>query len=346
MRCFSLSRIPTTLALLFTLSAHGTAAARLTVEAPAAALSDDEKLDKARQIYGQAEQELQANRYAAAANLYEEAYYLVPTKHGFAFKVGMSAFKAGDCPRADEYLKHFLKYGNQDKHGEKISEAKLTLGEISASGCAQPSAPAATGPAPSKVAPTTGNHTSAVATTAPAQVEEAAPIEDQPELSSSRSRRADAAANARDDADRERRGPMFVAGLLLTGVGVAALGVGGTTLVLANNTANKLADLSSNTTATGFPPGDFSLGKDDPICSSDPDSCPYILHTRLETLNYITPIALGGGGVALLAGVTLLLLERRRRGGEDDVAGNAVALRAIGPMLVPRGAGAAATIQF
>lgn len=328
------TRLPVICSLVLSLAVQSHASlAWAMVEPPAEELSEDEKIEKARVLFGEGQDAYADEQYGVAADKFEQAYFLVPDKHGFAHKVGVSAFKAGDCVRAEEYLKHFLQYGDDDKDADKMSEAKITLGEISASGCADrggKSTPSGKGKA----------------TDSKPEAAEAAPVEDQPELTSRRESRAEAAAAARDQADRENRGPMFVAGLVLTSVGVLGVGTGLTTLVMANNTANTMADLSSPGPNTGFPTGDYSLGDQDGACIESPDNCPYMLNNRLATLNYITPIALGAGGVALAGGVTLLILERKRRKGGGASEGSDVALRAVGPMLLPGGAGAAASIRF
>ncbi|TPV97162.1 MAG: hypothetical protein B7733_01085 [Myxococcales bacterium FL481] len=325
------TRLPVISSLIVCLALQSQAATAFAA-APAEELSEDEKLEKARGLFGEAQDAYADEQYGLAADKFEQAYFLVPAKHGFAHKVGIAAYKAGDCQRAEEYLKHFLEYGDGDKHPDKMSEAKLTLGEISATGCADKkskSKPSGTGTA-------AGTQDAA----------DPAPIDDQPELTSRRATRAEAAAAARDQAERENRGPLFLAGFVLTGVGVLGVAAGVTTLVMANNTATTMADLSAPSDYTGFPTGDYSLGDEDAECSSDVNQCPYLLGNRLSTLNYITPIALGAGGAALAGGATLLILERRRRKGGGKKEESDVALQAVGPMFVRGGAGAAATLRF
>jgi hypothetical protein len=99
-------------------------------------LTEEQKSELAKQIYLEAEALAAAGDWVAALPLYEEAYYLVPGKHGFAHKVGVAAFAAGDCDKASVYLRHFLSYGDPDKSADKFARAKQILGEISISGCA------------------------------------------------------------------------------------------------------------------------------------------------------------------------------------------------------------------
>jgi hypothetical protein len=99
-------------------------------------LTEDQKAERAKQLFLEAEALAEAGDWVAAVPSYEEAYYLVPGKHGFAFKVGVAAFKAGDCDKANEYLRHFVTYGDPHRNADKLEEAKMILGEISVSGCA------------------------------------------------------------------------------------------------------------------------------------------------------------------------------------------------------------------
>ena len=91
---------------------------------PYADLSEEERMDKAKALYGEAEELAKNEQWKEAEAKYEEAYHLVPGKHGFAYKVAMSALKAGDCAKARSYLEHYILYGDIDKHEDRIIEAK------------------------------------------------------------------------------------------------------------------------------------------------------------------------------------------------------------------------------
>lgn len=99
-------------------------------------LTEEQKTELARQLYREAEAHAAAGDWLAAVGLYEEAYYLVPGKHGFAHRVGVAAYNAGDCAKAETYLRHFLMYGDHEKQADRFEQAKQILGEISVSGCA------------------------------------------------------------------------------------------------------------------------------------------------------------------------------------------------------------------
>ncbi|MCA9686520.1 MAG: hypothetical protein KC457_30410, partial [Myxococcales bacterium] len=70
-------------------------------------MSEEEKVEKAKELYGQAEGLAADQKWGEAMVLYEQAYYLVPGKHGFALKVGIAAYNAQNCDKAFEYLTHF-----------------------------------------------------------------------------------------------------------------------------------------------------------------------------------------------------------------------------------------------
>jgi hypothetical protein len=108
-------------------------------EAPVAAdpyadLSPEEREEKARDLYGEAEALAKAKDWENAELKYEQAYYLVPSKHGFAFKVGQAAFEAGHCQKAEQYLNHFKTYGDPDKQADRLKETKKILAKTN--GCA------------------------------------------------------------------------------------------------------------------------------------------------------------------------------------------------------------------
>jgi hypothetical protein len=96
-------------------------------------MSDEERLEKAKGLYKEAEGLAKAKDWEAAEAKYEEAYYLVPGKHGFAFKVGNAAFEAGHCQKAEEYLKHFEAYADPKKQADRLKQAKKILAETN--GC-------------------------------------------------------------------------------------------------------------------------------------------------------------------------------------------------------------------
>lgn len=101
---------------------------------PYADFTPEQKLDKAKELYGEAEGLAGKKDWENAMIKYEEAYYLVPDKHGFAFKVGQAAHKAGHCAKAEQYLQHFQAYGDKKKHAKQLKQAKAILAKTA--GCA------------------------------------------------------------------------------------------------------------------------------------------------------------------------------------------------------------------
>lgn len=98
----------------------------------------EDDMAKARNAYSEAEAHAAAEEWQEAADKYEQAYHLVPGKHGFAYKVGYAAYNADDCARADEYLSHFNTYGDRSKHPEYFTETDRILNDIEVKGCAEP----------------------------------------------------------------------------------------------------------------------------------------------------------------------------------------------------------------
>ncbi|MFO7561075.1 MAG: hypothetical protein R6X02_00410 [Enhygromyxa sp.] len=288
---------------------------------PQQELSEEEKVEKAKQLYMQAEGLAAEARWLEAVPLYEEAYYLVPGKHGFAYKVGVAAWNARDCDKANEYLKHFIKYGDESKDADKFAEAKQILGEISVSGCA------------------TEDTTTTTTTTAVAEDDE------NPNIVSSTEERQQETRQERDRAKSEKRG-LLLGGAVLLGVGVAGLGVGIAGLAVANSSAGSLRELSSNVTMSGFPEGDYA-------CRGVPaNECPSSLEGRMKTGNILGGVGLGIGGAALIGGAAMLavyMVNKKKRGGASEAppTESGVELSGLGPMLVPGGgAGAMAEIRF
>lgn len=95
--------------------------------AAAATMSEEERTSKAKDLYTLAEDKAAAEDWAAALPLYEEAYYLMPEKHGFALKVGDTAMNLGDCAKALQYYEHFVKYAEGDKYASDIRRVKKKI---------------------------------------------------------------------------------------------------------------------------------------------------------------------------------------------------------------------------
>lgn len=280
-------------------------------------MTEDQKIELAKAKFMEAEKLYDQGRFAEAVTLYEEAYYLVPGKHGFAHKVGIAAFNAGDCNKSNTYLKHFLQYGDPEKDADKFEEAKQILGEISVSGCA-----------------------TAETTTTTTNTNTADPVDNENPLGESSTEiRQQEAAEARQTAKQEKRG-LLVGGAVLTGFGVAGLVVGFAGLGVASGSASSLRDLSSNQTITGFPVGDYE-------CRNDL-GCPSTLEGRLKLGNGLAYGGLIGGGVLTSVGVALLAvyMVNKKKNANSLANKGTLQLSGVAPALLPGGMGAVAEVRF
>ena len=97
---------------------------------PAPGMTEEEKQGKAKDLYIEAEGKAKEGDWAAALPLYEQAYQLVPGKHGFALKVGTAAEKTGDCGKAKTYYEHFVTYAEADKYKDDIASTKKALAKL------------------------------------------------------------------------------------------------------------------------------------------------------------------------------------------------------------------------
>lgn len=288
-------------------------------------LSEEEKAEKAKELYLQAEGLAAEGRWAESVPIYEEAYYLVPGKHGFAHKVGVAAWNAQDCNKANEYLKHYIKYGDEAKDADKFAEAKQILGEISVSGCA-----------------TEDTTTTTTAQTTTTVVEDP---DDNPIITSSSQERQEANRAEQERVKSEKRG-LLIGGSVLAGIGVAGVAVGIAGLAIANGSATSLRDLSSNKTTSGFPQGDYACRG---VAASE---CPFDLEKRMRTGNVLGYVGLGVGGAALIGGAAMLAIyfvnkkKNSNKAVEPTPTAGGTEFSGLGPMLVPGGGGAMAEIRF
>ena len=92
-------------------------------EDPYAELSEDERTEQARVLFEEAEALAAEQQWLEAKTKYEQAYHLVPGKHGLALKVGMAAIEVGDCAKAKAFLEHFIVYGDLERQEPLILDA-------------------------------------------------------------------------------------------------------------------------------------------------------------------------------------------------------------------------------
>lgn len=283
-----------------------------------ASMTPEQKLERAKQLFGEGLAALEAGDNATALNRFEDAYNnYTPDRHKFNFNIGTAAYGVGDCVKARAAFQRFLDLVADDPNR---GEAQVKIMEIDRSGCAN-------------VAPTT---TTTPTTTSTVTEDDE---EDSPILSSKRSEREDTIERERDAKDAKRASPLLISGALLTGLGGAGIIGGAVSLALANKKANHLADLASPG-ATGFPEGDYA---DDEVFDLD--------RNKLPRNNAATIVLFTAGGVMLVTGVALLVVHAKRKKGskknaDDEAAVRRVKLVGVGPSALPRGGGASATLRF
>jgi hypothetical protein len=282
---------------------------------PADELTEDQKADKAKGLYVEAERLAGDGNWEAAVVLYEQAYYLVPGKHGFAHKVGIASWKVHNCDKAYEYLTHFVTYGaSEPKNADKIKEANGILSEIESTKCRTPEVAPEPEPEPEPVKP----------------VEEENPFEtgEQPDG---------------DKPDKQKGGKgLLIGGAVLITLGVGGVVVGAIGSSMASKAGSTLDDLSSTSTNTGYPVGDYA-------CRDAAQDCPTTLEGSLSTGKALTFAGFIGGGVLLVTGVALIAIHAKKsKGKKAGAAANAsnVQLTGLGPALLPGGGGATASLRF
>ena len=284
---------------------------------PTAGMSEEQKLERAKQLYGEADGNFQQGNFADALAKFEEAYNVyAPNFHVFNFNIGLSAYELGDCVKAKTAFQRFLDLvADHPSRGE----AQQKLIEIERSGCAN------------QVAPTPVD----TGTTTPVTEDE----DDSPLLTSKKDEREEAIERERSERNAKKQHPLVIAGAVFTAVGVAALIGSGISLALANSKANRLATLASPG-PTGFPDGNYG---DDEVFNLDSRGLP--------TNNAMTIGLLVGGAVFTGVGIGLLVVGVKRKKAERAGKGkNALAPQqrhlTIAPSYLPRGGGAAATMRF
>jgi len=314
---------PIAVALATALSLPSAALAAQPAGSPdPASMSEDQKMERAKGLYGEADAAFQAGDFSNALAKFEEAYnYYAPGLHLFNFNIGAAAYELGDCAKAKTAFQRFLDL--VPDHPER-GAAQEKLIEIERSGCAQAAA-ATTAP------PVT------TTTLGPATEDD----EDSPLLTSKKDEREEASERERDEKDAKKTDPLLLTGIILTAVGGATLIGSGVSVALARSKANRLADLASPGT-TGFPDGNYS---DDEVFNLD--------QTRLPGNNTATLALLVGGVVVTGVGVGLLVVGLKRQKAKRAKVGDKNAsvptrphLAGFGPSLLPRGGGASASVRF
>jgi hypothetical protein len=280
-------------------------------------MSDEDKVARAKVLFGEGDAALQAGDPATALAKFEEAYNVyAPNIHVFNFNIGTAAYELKDCVKAKTAFQRFLDL--VPEHPAR-GDAQGKLLEIERSGCAA----AAPEPVPVPVEPTGPT---------------AADNEDAPELTSKRSAREDAIDEEIEEKESKKVGPLLITGSILTGLGVAGLIGGAVSIALANKKAKDLAGLASPG-PTGFPEGDYA---EDNVFDLD--------RNKLPANNATTIAMFTAGGVLTAVGVALIAVHFSKK--KNKTKANAMRshggprLGGLGAGPLRGGAGAGATVHF
>ena len=313
-------------------------------------LSESEKTETAKRLFLEAESHAEVGEWSLAATKYEAAYRLVPEKHGFAYKIGIAAWKAENCDKAYEYLTHLVTFGGEDpKLADKIAEARSVLEEIKDSSCASNANKNDSTTSSANTESNDGGHDSesgplnSDAAPVPDRIdsaEQAVDLDDvENPLGLSRRDMRSKAANEMLDSERAKHKGMLIAGITLSSTGALAIGGGLISYFLAKKTGDELAELSSLNTVTNFPQGDFS-------CRNKSEPCPYQLAGNLDIYNLITPIAYGVGGGLVAVGFILIGAQQAKVRKNRNAKKASLRLRGLSPVWMRSGLGASASIGF
>jgi MYXO-CTERM domain-containing protein len=109
-----------------------------------------EKETLARDLYAQGQARDLELDFKGAIGKYERAYYLLPTNHALAFRIGESAWKAQMCERAGQSYTTFVANvsASDSRFAPDVKTAQANLGKIQSLGCPNAlwgGAPAASG---------------------------------------------------------------------------------------------------------------------------------------------------------------------------------------------------------
>ena len=226
-------------------------------------LTEEERVDRARELYVEAEELAAAGEWDEAAEAYEKAYFLVPHKHGFAHKIGMAAYKTEDCDMAHEYLVHFVEHGDPAKHAEEMDEASKIINELEVSGCVTE------------------------------EEMEAHQLENPFEITHD---------SEEEDTRRRGNGKgLLIGGSVLAGLGLGGVGMGVAGMIMAGSSQSKLDTLAPPDTPRGYPEGDYAC-RDVPANECPPTLETQIANRQLMgVIGLATGGALLLTGAALLA---------------------------------------------
>ncbi len=324
--------LPTTVVARAATAAPPPAAPADTAAADPSTMTPEQKLARAKTLFGEGTAALKGNDGATALTKFEEAYNVyAPDKHKFNFNIGAAAHMVGDCVKAKQAYQRFLDLVPEDPNR---GEAQAKILEIDRSGCANAQPATTTTPATTPTPGETGDDES----------------EDAPILKGRKEERDQKIDQELDAAAAKKKSPLLITGAALTALGGAGVIGGAVSIALANKKANDLAGLASPG-PTGFPSGNYASQD---VFDLD--------RNRLPRNNTATIVLFSVGGAALITGVALLAIAIKQKKAaqravetndsgaesppEEARASHRPRLVGIGPTALPRGAGAGATFRF
>ena len=101
--------LKTSLALVLSTSLAVPSVAFAATGPDPATMSDEERMEQAKTLYGEAEGAFSEGDFVGALAKYEEAYNVyAPGLHIFNYNIGAAAYELGDCVKAKTAFQRFL----------------------------------------------------------------------------------------------------------------------------------------------------------------------------------------------------------------------------------------------
>jgi hypothetical protein len=274
-------------------------------------ISQEEKLKWAKKLFTEASAAHEAEDFYNSVIKFEQAYTFAPDKHIFAYNIGQDAWELRDCARVKQYLELFLIKETAKEDLRKKAQELLTKAENN-SECVTG------GPA------TTSSSN-------PTQPKSSGPAEDSEDPLLQKKRKGDEI----EDEGPKKKGAsgLLIGGVVLSVLGVGAIGGGIGTMLAAKSKATSAED-AANVGPTGFPQGTYDGGVSNDVKSA-------------KTLNLVTPILIGAGGALLVGGIVMIIIDRgnKKKGKGFYAKQGRVQLGGLGAAPLP-GGGAAGSLAL
>lgn len=270
------------------------AAAQPDVPPDPNSVSAEERVNWAKKLFKEAKEAHDREDFYNSVVKFEQAYSFAPDKHIFAFNIGQDAWELRDCARVKQYLELFLVKENNNADLRKKAQEVLTKAENNPECVTGGPAAASSG----------GGNTGSTGNTSQR------PVEDSEDPLALRKRDNDGGGSSDDDAPKKRgTSGVFIGGIVLTVLGIGAIGGGIGTLAIAKNRAGAIEDAANPSSQTGFAQGRYN---------DDVDSD----YSSLGTLNVVTPVLIAAGGALLVGGIAMIAVDRvNKKKGKGFYAG-------------------------